>query len=134
MEPDKKKVKTAKLPDLINQYTLDDQQLQRIHAMYVARKIAEAAALGKLSAQMVTEELANQLSSSSSNGLIKSASTNTDSACVPDSEVDNSSVINPATRAGGLESKSALFANRKGLKHTVPNNSANFLQFPQSSL
>lgn len=134
MEPEKKKVKATKLPDLINQYTLDDQQLQRIHAMYVARKIAEAASLGKLSAQMVTEELANQLSSSSSNGLIKSASTNTDSARVPDGEVDNASVMNPATRAGGLESKSASVENRKVLKQTVPNNSANFLQFSQSSL
>lgn len=122
------------MPDLINQFTLDEQQLQRIHAMYVARKIAEAASLGKLSAEMVTEELAHQLSSSSSNGLIKCASTNTDSARVPDSEFDNTIMINPATSAGGLESKSASCANRKGLKHTVSNNSANFLQFSQSSL
>lgn len=121
---------SSKLPGLINQYTLDDQQLQRVHAIYVARKITEAASLGKLSAQMITEELANQLSSTSSNGLIKSAATNTDSALVPDCDFSSANVMSPATGAGGLEGGVVLSGNNKASQNRT-NTSVNHFPFAQ---
>ncbi|CAL8141939.1 unnamed protein product [Orchesella dallaii] len=106
---------TVQIPGIPTHITLDE--LQRIHAMYVARKLKEAASLGKIAATLVPEVVTSHLTSSSSNGFTKSDATNLDSARVPDSyepTCNNVRALSP-TVAFGLDTRAALLGNDRAL-------------------
>lgn len=54
-------VKHVNVTALIRKYKLDERQLQKIHAMYIAQKIADSTAQGKISTGMDTLEFAQSL-------------------------------------------------------------------------
>jgi len=117
----------VQIPGITTHITLDE--LQKIHAMYMARKLKEAVSTGKISTTLMPEAASN-FSSSSSNGFTKSAATNLDSACVPDIKYDpsfnNAGAMSP-TSGVGLESRAALFEDR-ALPTQRPSASYNFAQ------